>query len=59
MIRLQVEKSLSDRSSSDAPKSRQCLKCRVDFPSEWSGERVCPRCKKTTGWRSGVQARVM
>ena len=25
---------------------RQCLRCRRYFDSEWSGNRVCPRCTK-------------
>jgi uncharacterized paraquat-inducible protein A len=57
MIRSQSNESPVDQSASREPKSRQCLKCRADFPSEWSGERVCPRCKKKTGWRSGVRSR--
>jgi len=24
---------------------RQCLVCRVEFLTEWAGERVCPNCK--------------
>ncbi len=26
-------------------KTRQCLKCREEFTSSWSGERICKRCK--------------
>ncbi len=35
-------------------KTRPCLKCREPFESEWSGERICRRCKGTHGWREGV-----
>jgi DnaJ-class molecular chaperone len=35
-------------------KSRNCLKCREPFSSEWSGERVCKRCKSSGTWRSGL-----
>ena len=38
----------------EEPKSRQCLKCREPFSSEWSGERVCKRCKSSGTWRSGL-----
>jgi len=38
----------------ELPKSRQCLKCREPFSSEWSGERVCKRCKSSGTWRSGL-----
>ena len=33
-------------------KVRKCLICREAFPSAWSGERVCRRCKTTSTWRS-------
>ena len=32
---------------------RVCLACSTAFDSAWAGERVCPRCKATTAWRSG------
>ena len=35
------------------PKMRQCLKCRTPFMSEWSGERICRKCKSTIAWRQG------
>jgi len=34
-------------------KIRNCLICRAPFPSAWAGERICRRCKATSGWRSG------
>lgn len=34
-------------------KDRMCLSCCIMFDSAWSGERVCPRCKGTSAWRSG------
>lgn len=37
----------------DVPKTRICLLCRSDFESEWSGERICKRCKGTAAWKSG------
>jgi hypothetical protein len=33
---------------------RICLNCKAVFDSAWAGERVCPRCKATTGWRNGA-----
>ena len=36
------------------PKVRECLRCRSAFQSEWSGERVCSRCKNSNAWRSGA-----
>jgi hypothetical protein len=39
---------------SDLPRKRKCLMCKEDFQSEWSGERICQKCKKTAAWRSGV-----
>lgn len=40
--------------ASDGPKYRKCLTCRESFQSEWSGQRVCAKCKKKTQWRSGA-----
>ena len=37
----------------DERKTRKCLVCRVEFLSEWAGERVCPKCKSRADWRSG------
>lgn len=45
-----------DRPAKDTPKIRRCLKCQTPFHSEWSGERICPRCKTTTAWRQGEPA---
>jgi len=36
------------------PKLRSCLRCQGHFQSEWAGERICPRCKGTSAWRSGI-----
>jgi hypothetical protein len=35
------------------PKTRLCLVCKTPFQSEWSGERICRRCKSAKIWRSG------
>jgi hypothetical protein len=35
-------------------KKRHCLTCGDPMRSEWSGERVCKRCKGTAAWRSGA-----
>ena len=43
------------RQTHDQPKDRPCLKCKVTFRSEWSGERICSRCKGSSMWRTGVQ----
>ena len=37
----------------DPPKLRPCLRCGTEFPSAWSGERVCRHCKSTSVWRNG------
>jgi hypothetical protein len=36
------------------PKIRKCLICSRPFPSAWAGERICRRCKSTSGWRGGA-----
>ena len=40
----------------DANKTRRCLRCQTTFDSQWSGERICPRCKGTSTWREGNSA---
>jgi hypothetical protein len=35
------------------PKTRPCLVCKTPFLSEWSGERICRRCKSAKIWRGG------
>ncbi len=34
-------------------KERRCLMCHDTFHSEWSGERICKRCRQTAAWRQG------
>ena len=41
------------RPSWDKPKMRRCLCCKEELHSEWSGERICSRCKNKSIWRSG------
>ena len=38
----------------NAQKLRRCLMCGDEFLSEWSGNRICKRCKSSTAWRSGL-----
>ena len=40
----------------DVRKPRRCLMCGLQFPSEWSGERVCRKCKTRSMWRGGVKS---
>lgn len=35
-----------------AAKSRKCLMCSTAFDSDWSGERICRKCKSSSTWRS-------
>jgi len=37
----------------ESRRKRACLSCHTTFDSAWAGERVCPRCKGSTKWRSG------
>ena len=37
----------------DESKTRKCLVCKVEFLSEWAGERVCKKCKSSKNWRNG------
>lgn len=46
--------SLPDQiAAHDKPRKRKCLTCREPFESEWSGNRVCKRCKASAAWRQG------
>jgi hypothetical protein len=49
--------ALRDRLPWDVPKVRQCLRCKATFQSEWSGERICSRCKRSHAWRIGAPIR--
>lgn len=40
--------------SADFAKIRNCLRCRKSFDSQWSGERICKKCKSTRSWRDGL-----
>ena len=42
------------RRITDVPRARLCLRCGSSFESEWSGERICRRCKNSTSWRNGL-----
>ena len=38
-------------------KTRRCLKCREEFESSWSGERICKQCKSNMEHRgAGMDA---
>ena len=43
-----------DQAPWDDSKIRQCLRCNAAFPSKWSGERICSRCKSSNAWRTGA-----
>jgi hypothetical protein len=45
---------VEEPSRTSEAKIRKCLICRAPFPSAWSGERICRRCKSSSTWRSGV-----
>ena len=49
-----VSKTPAELPAKEAPKLRHCLSCQSEFESEWSGERVCPRCKRKSAWRAGA-----
>ena len=36
---------------------RKCLFCNMDFVSEWSGNRICKRCKQLTEFKSSAAIR--
>ena len=50
---MQVNYKTSEAKQETDRETRPCLLCREPFPSEWAGERVCPRCKSTAAWRNG------
>jgi len=44
----------NERPAEYRPKDRKCLKCASTFRSEWSGERICKKCKGSFNWRTGL-----
>ena len=34
-------------------RERPCLMCGTRFISQWSGERICQKCKSRSNWREG------
>lgn len=46
-----------DQRPRDAAKMRACLRCSAEFMSQWAGERICPNCKRSGTWRSGMPFR--
>ncbi len=32
-------------------KVRKCMMCQAEFTSEWTGERICRKCKSSEKWR--------
>jgi hypothetical protein len=56
MNHAQTQDAPHGRRRGDEPKIRDCLRCNAKFPSAWSGERICNRCKSTAAWRQGVPA---
>lgn len=49
------EAVIGDAEALHAPKERPCLMCRLKFMSQWSGERICQKCKTRAIWREGVR----
>ncbi len=47
----------TDQPPRDVRKVRQCLRCKGKFSSNWSGERICSRCKRSLAWRTSVPLR--
>ena len=41
-----------DKAAETVSRRRNCLRCDASFQSEWSGERICHRCKNTAAWRA-------
>jgi hypothetical protein len=46
--------SVGDPPVGEPPRTRICLSCDQDFPSQWAGERICPPCKQSAAWRAGL-----
>ncbi len=45
------------RGGRDVSRDRLCLRCKDSFISEWFGERICRRCKKSSSWKNGAPPR--
>jgi len=57
MVNSPVTETPDDQPPWNTPKVRQCLRCEATFSSNWSGERICSRCKGSNAWRNGAPLR--
>jgi hypothetical protein len=48
-----VSEGTCDGGAGGVVKIRSCLRCDERFESNWSGERICHRCKISPTWRNG------
>jgi uncharacterized paraquat-inducible protein A len=57
MISLFVRQSHPPYKQRDVATARACLRCKAVFQSEGFGERICPRCKGSSVWKSAPPMR--
>ena len=53
--RYQTKRHRDDPGDAGTIRQRQCLMCRTSFSSAWSGERICPSCKRKSLWSSAIR----
>jgi DnaJ-class molecular chaperone len=51
-------KSREQAAASDGVK-RTCMMCKEAFVSEWSGERICKRCRGSGAWKHSAAYRAV
>ena len=51
------DQTYSAKTPRDVPTTRACLRCKAVFQSEGFGERICPRCKGSSVWKSALPLR--
>ncbi len=54
MTRPTAKPERAGRAPEDETRTRNCLRCKAEFRSGWSGERICPRCKSSRTWRNSA-----
>jgi uncharacterized paraquat-inducible protein A len=57
MTRLFDDQPSPTKTPRDVPTTRACLRCKAVFQSEGFGERICPRCKGSSVWKSAPPTR--
>ena len=59
MANKEDEPITSDKTAPSDGTKRTCMMCKESFVSEWSGERVCKRCRGSGAWKHSAAYRAV